>query len=139
LTDGATGDTQVADKADKTSELLQAVLAASDEKKDHALRVLRGEIPAGSGQKSDVNGPLLLGMGAGAKFLGVSRATLWRVMRAGKIQRVELFAGSYRVRREDLEALALRRCSGQAAGRRDSPSTCLRASAAVGRSDGKED
>jgi len=43
---------------------------------------------------------------AGAKLLGVSRATLWRMMKAGTISKVELFPGSYRLRREDLEALA---------------------------------
>ncbi len=91
---------------DKTSELLQAVLAANDERKDQALRVLRGEISEVGKQKSEVRGPLLLGMSAGARFLGVSRATLWRVVRAGKIEKVELFPGSMRVRREDLEGLA---------------------------------
>ena len=47
-----------------------------------------------------------MGMGTAAEFLGVSRPTLWRVLQIGKIPRVELFPGSYRVRREDLEALA---------------------------------
>ena len=94
---------------DKTSELLQAVLAANDERKFQALRVLRGELSVGNGQKTGSSGPLLMGMSAGARFLGVSRATLWRVVRAGKIQKVELFPGSFRVRRDDLEALAFGR------------------------------
>ena len=92
------------EKTDKTGELLQAVLSATDERKDQALRVLRGEVsdvPAKA-----VNGPLLLGMSAAAKLLGISRATLWRILRAGTIVKIELFPGSYRVRREDLEALA---------------------------------
>lgn len=100
---------------DLTGDLLGAVVAATPERKELALKFLRGELTE---VPRPATGPVLMGMGAAAKYLGVSRATLWRAMRAGKIQRVELFAGSYRVRREDLEALALRRCSGQAAGRR---------------------
>ena len=94
-------------------ELMQAALQAPEERKTAALKALRGEVEV---MARPVIGPLLLGMGAGAKFLGVSRATLWRACQAGSIQKVELFPGSYRVRREDLEALALRHCSGQAAG-----------------------
>lgn len=89
--------------ADQTGELLAAMVAATPEQKDAALKALRGELPAAG---RSTTGPLLLGVGAGAKFLGVSRATLWRTVRAGKLQKVELFPGSFRVRREDLEALA---------------------------------
>ena len=85
-------------------EMMQAYLRAAEDQKQAALRVLRGEA-LGPAAKP-VTGPLLMGVGAGAKFLGVSRATLWRACLAGRIQKVELFPGSYRVRREDLEALA---------------------------------
>ena len=54
-------------------------------------------------------GPLLMGMSASAKFLGVSRATLWRMIRAGSLQKVEVLPGSFRLRRADLEAIATRR------------------------------
>jgi len=94
-----------------TEEIMQAVFTAPDERKQAALSALRGE-PVATARP--VTGPLLLGVGAGARFLGVSRATLWRAMRAGHIEKVELFAGSYRVRRQDLEALAAGR---SAAGR----------------------
>lgn len=89
-------------------EVMQAYLKAAEDQKEAALKALRGEVlqPAGK----PVTGPLLLGMGAGAKFLGVSRATLWRACLAGRIQKVELFPGSYRVRRGDLEALAAGEC-----------------------------
>lgn len=50
--------------------------------------------------------PLLLGMGAAAKYLGVSRATLWRMIRAGVLEKVEYLSGSYRIRRADLDAIA---------------------------------
>jgi excisionase family DNA binding protein len=45
-------------------------------------------------------------MGAGARLLGVSRATLWRMIRAGRLDKVEVLPGSFRVRRADLEAVA---------------------------------
>ena len=51
-------------------------------------------------------GPLLLGMDAGAKFLGVSRSTMWRIVKSGRITPVEFRPGSYKVRRADLEQLA---------------------------------
>src|SRR5262245_51470992 len=51
-------------------------------------------------------GPLLLGMGAAARLLGVSRATLWRMIKVGKISKVEVLRDSYRVRRADIEAIA---------------------------------
>lgn len=56
--------------------------------------------------KATTAGPLLLGMSQAARFLGVSRGTLWRVCRAGRLQKVELLPGAYRLRRTDLEALA---------------------------------
>jgi hypothetical protein len=86
-------------------QLIQAVLAAPEDRKEAALKALRGD-PEPERSTVQGKGPLLMGMSAGAKFLGVSRATLWRVLRAGKIQKVELFPGSFRVRREDLESLA---------------------------------
>jgi hypothetical protein len=89
--------------SDLTGELLAAVVAATPERKEAALKVLRGEVEATA---RPVVGPLLMGMKQASAFLGVSRATLWRVLQAGKIEKVELFAGSYRVRREDLIALA---------------------------------
>jgi excisionase family DNA binding protein len=52
------------------------------------------------------SGPLLFGMDAGAKFLGVSRSTLWRLVKSGRITPVEFRPGSYKVRRADLEQLA---------------------------------
>lgn len=85
-------------------EMMQAYLRAAEDLRHAALGVLRGEVQPPAGKP--VTGPLLFGMGAGAKFLGVSRATLWRACLAGRIQKVELFPGSYRVRRGDLEALA---------------------------------
>jgi hypothetical protein len=92
------------EKTDRTAELLRAILAASEEKKDHVLRILRGEVPESPAKP--LVGPLLMGMGAAARFVGISRSTLWRILQAGTIEKVELFPGSFRVRREDLIKLA---------------------------------
>jgi excisionase family DNA binding protein len=84
-------------------EVMQAAFGAPDDRKQTALKILRGEVLALAARP--MTGPVLMGMGAAAIFLGVSRPTLWRMLQLGRIQRVELFPGSYRVRREDLEAL----------------------------------
>jgi excisionase family DNA binding protein len=64
---------------------------------------------AGKNHESEEHrrGPLLLGMGAAAKLLGVSRATLWRMLKCGRLDRVEVLPGSFRIRRTDVEAIAL--------------------------------
>ena len=67
----------------------------------------------GEAAKPERRGPLLVSMGPAAQFLGVSRSTLWRMIQAGRLERVEVFTNSYRVRREDLEAIA----AGKAAGK----------------------
>jgi excisionase family DNA binding protein len=89
---------------DLTGDLLAAVVAAVPERKQAALKVLRGEIPAPAARPA--TGPLLMSISAGAKFLGASRTTLYRLVEMGTIGKVELLPGTYRVRREDLEALA---------------------------------
>ncbi|MEI7560602.1 MAG: helix-turn-helix domain-containing protein [Actinomycetes bacterium] len=96
--------------SDTTGELLAAFVAATEERKAEALKVLKGlAVASDPVAPKPLVGPLLLGMGAAARFLGVSRATLWRAVQAGAIEKVELYAGSYRMRRADLEELATRR------------------------------
>lgn len=85
------------------AELVQALLSAPDDRRDAALRVLRGEIP--SAQSHD-GSPLLYSVGQAAKRLNVSRSTVWRALRARGIKKVELYPGCERIRRADLEALA---------------------------------
>ena len=51
-------------------------------------------------------GPLLMGMTASAQLLGVNRATLWRMIKGGLLQKIEVLPGSFRLRRADLEAIA---------------------------------
>ena len=69
-------------------------------------RVLEGKPRAP--QSDAPTGPLLMGMSAAAKFLGVSRATLWRMCRAGRLKKVEILPGSFRLRRADLIELGSR-------------------------------
>ena len=82
-------------------ELIQAVFKAEPARKSRALLILLGEeLPV------ENNYPLLLRMGEAAELLNVSRATLWRTVRAGRLEKVELYPGSYRLRRADVIALA---------------------------------
>lgn len=95
--------------SDVTIALFRAALYASDERKDQALRILRGEIPQET--PKPLSGPLLLGFLEASRLLGISRVTFWRMMKAGTIKKIEIFPGSFRVSRADLEALAAGRLS----------------------------
>jgi predicted DNA-binding transcriptional regulator AlpA len=82
---------------------LKLLLAASPEQIQAVDSILEGKA-----QKSITNesGPLLLGMNAAARFLGVSRTTLWRMIGDGRLHRIEVLPGSFRVRRVELESVA---------------------------------
>jgi predicted DNA-binding transcriptional regulator AlpA len=86
-----------------TDERLKKLLDASREQLEAIDGILERRIPQ---QMPAHQGPLLMGMSASAKFLGVSRATLWRMIKAGLLQKVEVLPGSFRLRRADLEAIA---------------------------------
>ena len=92
----------------KTDDFLQTLLTAPEKHKAKALKVLRGEISESSDQNAAKQAPgsLVMGMSAAAKHLGVSRPTLWRMIRAGRLQKVEIYPGAFRVNRSDLEAIA---------------------------------
>ncbi len=93
--------------SDLNGELLAAVVAASEDRKRDALKVLRGELVAADAAARPMKGPLLLGMGAAAALLGVSRPTLWRMIQAGRLEKVEILPGSHRIRRVDLEGIVM--------------------------------
>lgn len=86
-----------------TEERLKRLLEASQEQLKAIDNILDGRIPE---KATEVVGPLLMGMTASAKLLGVSRATLWRMVRAGVLQKIEVLPGSFRLRHADLEAVA---------------------------------
>lgn len=54
------------------------------------------------------HGPLLMTMTAAAKLLGVSRSTLWRMMKEGILKPVETTTRVFRVRRLDIKNLSSR-------------------------------
>jgi hypothetical protein len=86
-----------------TEERLKRLFSASPEETKAIDIILEsGVLP----KPTETIGPLLLGMSAASKFLGVSRATLWRMIKKGIVERVEVLPGSFRLRRCDLEAIA---------------------------------
>ena len=88
-------------KTVSNDDLIRAVFTATDEAKEQALAILEGRETLDT-----ASGPLLLTMGEAAGLLNVSRATLWRTIRAGRLQKVELYPGAFRLRRADVVALA---------------------------------
>ncbi|MDF7824114.1 helix-turn-helix domain-containing protein [Pontiellaceae bacterium B12227] len=95
-------------------EIIQAVFTADDEAKHRALAILKGEADPSSdfGPQPSDEGPLLMGMGDSAKLLGVSRATLWRMIRDGRLTKVEIYHNAFRLRRSDILALVNERTAG---------------------------
>jgi excisionase family DNA binding protein len=84
-----------------SNERLMRFLQATPEQQAAIERILDGKMEA---PRPVPTGPLLVGMGEGAKLLGVSRPTLWRMIKAGRLVKVEVLPGSFRLRRHDLEA-----------------------------------
>lgn len=84
-------------KAVNNDDLIRAVFTATDEAKTKALAVLEGR-----DTPNIDTGPLLLSMGDAAQLLHVSRATLWRTIKSGRLPKVELYPGSFRLRRSDI-------------------------------------
>ncbi len=89
--------------SEQKSELLLALATASPEREAAALKLLRGEVEP---ERRPTTGPMLMQIGQAAKLLGVSRPTLWRMMKAGALEKVEIYRGAFRVRRADVEAIA---------------------------------
>ena len=88
-----------------TNDLLREIATADDGLKAEALQLFRGEqtTQAAAPAKS---GPLLITVADAATLLGVSRCTIWRAIRAGRLKKVELYPGFDRLRRADVETLA---------------------------------
>ena len=92
----------------ENEQIITAVFSATPEAKARALEVLKGnEIPAPA--RKVPSGPQLITMGKACELLGCSRTTLWRAVHAGSLQKVELFKNSYRLRLDDVLALANRK------------------------------
>ena len=85
-----------------SNDRMLKLLQAPPEQIEAIDRILNGEPPP----KSRVlDGPALLGSSAAARLLGVTRGTLWRMVHAGTIHKVQLYRGSYRLLRAELEDL----------------------------------
>ncbi len=82
-------------------QVIKALFGATPERKSRALLILEGEeIPF------RIDEPLLLTMGEACELIPCSRATLWRIVKKGRLEKVELYPGAYRLRRSDVIALA---------------------------------
>ena len=86
----------------QADERIKRLFTASLEQLDAIDGILEGKIQKTA---TATAGPLLMGMTASAKFLGVSRVTLWRMINKGRLKKIELYPGSFRLRRCDLEAI----------------------------------
>lgn len=84
-------------------DLMLRVLMAMPEQLTAIERLLNGTPNV---EKPEHKGPFLIPMREAATLLGVHRTVLWRMTKAGRLARVEILPGSYRVRREDVEAIA---------------------------------
>jgi excisionase family DNA binding protein len=91
-------DDKVATRSELREKLIQQALTANEKELQSALAGLKGDLP-----KPTLEGPLLIAMGKAAELLGVSRVTLWRMVKQGRIPKLEILPGSYRIRRTDLE------------------------------------
>ena len=85
--------------------LLQALMAAPEHRRTAALRILEGKT-APSASVVAAASPHFLSMTDSAKYAGVSRTTLYQLVRTGRLKPVELLPGFRRIRRSDIEALA---------------------------------
>jgi excisionase family DNA binding protein len=89
--------------ANCSNERLMRILQATPDQLTAIDCVLDGTLePA----RPERRGPFLLKMGGAATLLGVSRPTLWRMLQAGRLARVEILPATFRVRREEVEAIA---------------------------------
>jgi excisionase family DNA binding protein len=86
-----------------TEERLKRIFTATPEQLGTIDSILDGKFQM---RATETVGPLLMGMMAAAKFLGVSRTTLWRMVNDGRLKKVEVLPGSFRLRRADLVAIA---------------------------------
>ncbi len=86
---------------DQTAELLQAIISATSDQRLSALRLLKGKATT-----TDAELPLLYSVTEAAARLNISRCSVWRAIRAGRLKKIELYPGFERLRRADVEALA---------------------------------
>ena len=64
-------------------------------------RVLAGEKPFPHHHSTD--GPLVMRFAAAAKYLGVHRGTITKMVTDGRLKAIEVVAGCYRIRRREID------------------------------------
>ncbi len=84
------------------NDRLMRFLQATAEQQAAIDRILEGKMDR---PPEPPKGPLLMMIKDAAALLGVHRATIWRLVKAGRLEAVELL-GSVRIRRADVEAIA---------------------------------
>ena len=84
------------------NERLLRFLQATPDQQVAIDRILEGKVDR---EPEPPRGPLLMMIKDAAALLGVHRATIWRLVKAGRLEPVMLL-GAVRVRRADVEALA---------------------------------
>ena len=93
-----------------TKEIIKLALendkAVPQELAEAIFRLFDGRLQANRGATDE---PLLMMMTAAAKALGVSRVTLWRMVKEGILRPVEITPRVFRIRREDIHELASKR------------------------------
>ena len=81
-------------------QVIKALFGATPEAKERALEILEGIAPPVENDE-----PLLLTMGEACELIPCSRATLWRIIKAGRLPKVEIYPNAYRLRRADVIAM----------------------------------
>ena len=82
---------------------IKAAVDITPQQKKEAMDILSGKAKQTPQEKKD--GPALLTQAQAAKFLGLSRSTIWRMAQAGELTPIPIH-GSKRYRKVDLEKLA---------------------------------
>ena len=88
--------------ANSPNERLLRFLQATPDQQAAIDRILEGKRESAP---EPPKGPLLMMIKDAAALLGVHRATIWRLLKAGRLQPVELL-GSVRIRRAEVEGIA---------------------------------
>ena len=90
-------------KQDIPGEFFAVARTATEERMALAIPILRGDQLAPTHSE---DGPLLYTVTEAAARLNISRCSVWRAIRAGRLKKIELYPGFERLRRADVEALA---------------------------------
>ena len=91
-----------------TQQMIKLALASDETVQADVTRYIEAALAGGLPQcdaPAD-NGPLLMTMKDAADFLGVSRVTIWRMVKEQTLRPVEIRPGVFRIRRADLHELS---------------------------------